>query len=562
LDLFVKYHWATDFCCSIYRPDFEAHHADTPFLTVSIISLCARYLTQDEAQSLFGCETPHQVWATFTPIARSLAKETLDEPSGTCREPDNAVCYSSNPCMSIVVNIQANLILGYSELLGDAGSSHWIHSGTAIRMAQLMRLNREFHQRFTLKEQEIRRRTFWACVLFDRSIAFYMAKPRSLYELQISTALPISETSLAYGEATKGLTLNNLAAGVGGFMGRVSDAGLMPFYIKTLVIWSAVADIKVCGGRFFEKAAPTHPASRFYQRHHRLREWVAALPSSLAWSWENYELHNTVGQGGIFVTMHFLVHSAFCVAHQLYLPQANASSLLTSDKVDASGWSLLQREPSFINSCVTNALALGEVASTLWERGGETAVAQLRSVWIAAAMLSAAPTFLWLQFASDLEAFQDEYRTRAQTYLELFVTIMSSWQDQWPVARPWRNTLKIWIAIYRLVYLGEPANINLDGGEESKNLEVNQEVPFSDQRLQSEYRPEPGDGLCPIPQNDGTHTGPMRDASYLNNTLRLNVIDEGAKRALLQGMWLQLANGWPNDFGGMDDFAFDFPIPQ
>lgn len=466
---------------------------------------------------------------------------------------------SPNSFVTAVVNIQANLILGYSELLGDAGSSHWLYSGTAIRMAQLMRLNREFHQRSTLKEQEIRRRTFWACVLFDRSIAFYMAKPRSLYEMQISTALPISETSLAYGEATKGLTLNNLAAGVGGFMGRVSDTGLMPFYIKTLVIWSAVADIKVCGGRFFEKAAPTHPASRFHQRHHRLREWVAALPSSLAWSRENYELHNTVGQGGVFVTMHFLIHSAFCVAHQLYLPQSNASSLLTAEKVDACGWSLLQREPTFINSCVTNALAVGEIATMLWERGGETGVAQLQSVWVAAAMLSAAPTFLWLQFASDLEAFQDEHRTRAQAYLELFVTIMSTWQDRWAVARPWRDTLRIWIAVYRLVYLGEPVNINLEAGEPQNSADA-QDAPFTDQHLRSEYRPEPGDGLCPIPPNDGTHAGPMRDASYLNNTLRLNVIDEAAKRALLHGMWLQLANGWPNDFSGMEDFAFDFPV--
>lgn len=87
LDLFVKHHWATDFCCSVYRPDFEARYAEIPFLTVSIISLCARYLTQDEARSLFGCETPHQVWATFTPLARSLAKETLDEPSGMCLPP-------------------------------------------------------------------------------------------------------------------------------------------------------------------------------------------------------------------------------------------------------------------------------------------------------------------------------------------------------------------------------------------------------------------------------------------------------------------------------------------
>lgn len=82
LDLFVQYHWATDFCSFLHRPEFEAHYAETPFLTVAIICLCSRYLTQDEARDLFSCDNAHQVWARYTLIARSLAKETSDEPNG------------------------------------------------------------------------------------------------------------------------------------------------------------------------------------------------------------------------------------------------------------------------------------------------------------------------------------------------------------------------------------------------------------------------------------------------------------------------------------------------
>ncbi|KAI1849797.1 hypothetical protein JX266_004746 [Neoarthrinium moseri] len=431
---------------------------------------------------------------------------------------------------------------------------HWLHIGAAIRMAQLMRLNREFHQRHSSKDQELRRRTFWACLLFDRLIAFVMAKPRTLYEGHISVALPISETSLAYGETTKGLTLSNLA--VGGFAGRVSDTGLMPFYVKTLTLWSAVADIKVCGGRFFEKTVPTHPASRFFQRHNRLREWATSLPVTLAWSRENYELHNTVGQGAVFVTMHFLLRSAFCVAHQLYLPQTNGSALL-SDTLDASGWSLLRREPAFITTCVSNALAVGEIASMLYDTG-ETGLSHLQSAWVAAAMLSAAPTFLWLQFASDIEMIQPEARVQAQAYLALFMDVMHTWKRTWAVARPWGNTMRVWAAVYRLVYLGEPISINLDDSEDDpNNQDRDHEQLFTDSYLKAQYRPEPGNGLCPLPNGD-SHS--HREASYLNNTLRLNVIDDAAKKALLHGMWFQLANGWPNDFSGMDDFSFDFPV--
>lgn len=84
LDLFVQYHWAADFCCFIYRPDFEVHYSETPFLTAAIICLCSRYLTRDEARDLFGCDDAHQVWARYAQTARSLAKETSDEPNGGC----------------------------------------------------------------------------------------------------------------------------------------------------------------------------------------------------------------------------------------------------------------------------------------------------------------------------------------------------------------------------------------------------------------------------------------------------------------------------------------------
>jgi hypothetical protein len=136
---------------------------------------------------------------------------------------------------------------------------------------------------------------------------------------------------------------------------------------------------------------------------------------------------------------------------------------------------------------------------------------------------------------------------------------MSGW-NTWAVAKPWRNTIKVWTAVYRLVYLGEPITVNLDGSEEdAANQQDLDQGSFTDSYLRAQYRPEPGNGLCPLP-GDGSHS--VREASYLNNTLRLNVIDEAAKRALLHGMWLQLANGWPTDFGGMDDFSFDFPIAQ
>lgn len=70
-----------------------------------------------------------------------------------------------------MAHIQGYLVLAVSELLSGAGSRHWMYVGTAIRMAQIMRLNKDYHQKHSLREQEIRRRVYWACLILDRALA-------------------------------------------------------------------------------------------------------------------------------------------------------------------------------------------------------------------------------------------------------------------------------------------------------------------------------------------------------------------------------------------------------
>lgn len=111
----------------------------------------------------------------------------------------------------VLLNIQANLILALSELLSDNGSSHWMYAGTAIRMAQIMRLNKEYHSSHPEQEREIRRRTFWACLQIDRLLAFSLVKPRTLSLRNVNISLPGNDISLAYGEKTRGVTLDTLA---------------------------------------------------------------------------------------------------------------------------------------------------------------------------------------------------------------------------------------------------------------------------------------------------------------------------------------------------------------
>lgn len=86
-DLFFSRHFASEFCSFDYRPDFEERYQDKPFLVHAIICLCARYLSPEEAVDGFQLSTGEEVWRRHTLIARAMAKDVSDEPSGAMPYP-------------------------------------------------------------------------------------------------------------------------------------------------------------------------------------------------------------------------------------------------------------------------------------------------------------------------------------------------------------------------------------------------------------------------------------------------------------------------------------------
>lgn len=83
LEIFFVRHFASDFCSFDHRPDFERKCTRDPLLASAIIALCGRYLEDHDAQALFGLSSGPQVTRSRLPDARSHAKASLDQPSGT-----------------------------------------------------------------------------------------------------------------------------------------------------------------------------------------------------------------------------------------------------------------------------------------------------------------------------------------------------------------------------------------------------------------------------------------------------------------------------------------------
>ncbi|KIE01755.1 zinc finger transcription factor 1, partial [Metarhizium majus ARSEF 297] len=503
-DIFFERHLSNTFCGFVYCPDLENYPAEAPFLSTAITCLCARYLSGAQAKEYFGLQTGEEASHLYTPIARSLARATLDEPS--------------------VQNIQGNLVLSLSEFFDNEGSSHWMYAGTAIRMAQIMRLNKEYHQSHSLKDQEIRRRTFWACVLVDKLLAYFLTKPAAICGVNISSPLPGTDASLAYQEPTRGLTLQSIES----FAGFPSDVGILPYLIKTIWHWGDMSALNTCNHRFVYKIAPTDPASPFHQRHDDMRRWSLSLPQILQWSDDSYSNHSSLGHGKDFIAMHFLIRSASCVAHQAYLPQLDGSSILV-EIVDAAGWSLLHRDSGLVDVCVTSALETAELATKLIKSGAKTR-SDLQSVWVAASLFIVSNTLLWIQYSNDAQYGTATLVQDAERGFDTALQIMSLWEGHWTAASQWLNTLRAMRAMYRAAYLGDV----------DQSLVAEAAVPSSSPES-SKFRPRPCDGFISL-----------HAASTLSESLRFLASDTSVEPKRLQTVWTQFATGWPHDFVGDD----------
>ncbi|KAJ9156256.1 Zinc finger transcription factor 1 [Pleurostoma richardsiae] len=521
LDLFFERHFASDFCSFDHRPDFEQKCRQDPLLSSSVVSLCGRYVQPQDAQTLFGLSSSHEVSRHYTHRARSLAKMASDEPS--------------------VSHIQANLILAMAELLSNSGSRHWLFAGTAIRMAEIMRLNKEFHQKHSLKEQEIRRRTFWACLLFDRALAYLLAKHRTINLENVSITVPGTDLSLIYQEETRGLTLSSLAD-----YRRPSDLGLSPYLIKTVCVWSEMADFAMYSRRHQDAYPPTDSRSMFFIRNAALQAWIDSLPPSLLWSAQSYKNQCVLGQGRPFVAMQLLLRSASCVAHQCYLPHLTIYTKLVN-LVDAAGLSYLHREQTVIEACVANAFKFGEMLDHLMspEQGDDKSL--LQTIWVASSVLIVANTFLWLQYAEDDICMGQGVRQKAEHYFDLVHQLVSSWVSDWKAAGQWLVALNVMHDLYKAAYLGEV--------DEKILSQDSREPGHEDDDSASDFRPQPGDGypsLISLPN--------------LQASVKFATCDTSARSISLKSIWLQLSGGWPCGFTepegligslGGDDTDFD-----
>lgn len=300
---------------------------------------------------------------------------------------------------------------------------------------------------------------------------------------------------MAYREQTRGITLDNLAL----FEGYPSEIGLTPYFLKAVCLWSNMANIHVCHQRFRDPMPPTDPRNRMFRCTQAVQEWWSSLAPSLQWSIENYHSQRELGQGKTFLSLHAVLRSSLCVAHQSYLPQLDGLSVLL-DSLDAAGWSLLRSEPALIAPCLSNAMLVGDLVTSILDLG-PSYLGDLQSIWLACSVLSV-----------------------ANTYFDTISSLLALWAPQRKEAKAWAAALQAMQATYRAAYVGEIPE-DLRGSPAS-----------SDGESSRGYQPQPGDGFPA-----------MIGAGNLYSYLRMITTDPAASSKDLRSVWMHLAVGWQQE---------------
>jgi hypothetical protein len=310
-----------------------------------------------------------------------------------------------------------------------------MYTGVAFRMAQALRLGRAYYQKHTTLEREVRKRTMWTCFILDRVISFITARPQMFQATKLQIGLPCSEQAFLFEEETRCFKLTELSE----MTSEYSE--LLPYFVKAIELWGVMTDLFKSSNS--KGDPPDDGGGRFFRAEAAIKMFISRLPAKMEWSVKNYRTYRILGQGCLFVSLHFMLHHSFCLEHLAYLPnlQRPHSSNSAQSPADVNNISVA-------STCLYHADEITRMASTL--HGGDEADRQmLFSPMAGLAILGAATVHLWslhfgdqmIQVINSGQNAIDGSLTPRQN-LSGLSDILQEWAVVWPIALSWLETIE------------------------------------------------------------------------------------------------------------------------
>lgn len=323
-----------DFCYGqpyhlLHKPSFMRRlRAGTipPVLMLAVCSIAARFSTHP----YFNGEPPGSRGDNWANEARKLAARSVGEPNMT---------------IVIVVTLLALFDFGSCQ-----GGRAWMYAGIGMRMCYALQLNQEHDHEtaeapdqghlvgpsgkkdklvspeLSFTDQEIRRRTMWACFLMDCFNSSGTKRPSFDHVPNISIQLPIKEQFFQ-------MEIPAQTEDINGNPGKVSlpddyvgnstpreNMGVAAYLVKSLALWWSVVSY-VNSGRMHEDILPPwHPDSDFIVLRQKVYKWGKELPSSLQWTPEVLRNHEAEKVANQYCFMHIVYQQIILFMHKFTIP--------------------------------------------------------------------------------------------------------------------------------------------------------------------------------------------------------------------------------------------------
>lgn len=476
LQVFGEHHLGMELCGCIDMDKFQSdgwlqRSVNHQALLHAITVLSAPYLGDDEVARMDGRQN-NRGFATSNSLlrhcltkARATSRQTSDQPQ--------------------VISIQINLCLALRELLAASSSLAWLYCGLAIRQAQALRMRMEYNQRHDPRQQEIRRRTFWACMVMDRLVALCTFRTQTIDPGLVTIHLPASDVAFAFGHSAPSPRWDELGARAGdrsspsttNSLYSDQPLNLRPYWIKTVILWGYIASDYVDYGR---RNVAVPPMEGPYSSHSlAMAEWHAALPAEMRWNESNLRAHRSLSQAALFAEMHFLIiHASFVVLHE-YLPQIAESPAPTSHRPsggslllpghDRAGIAFTRVDELLINACVDGASQVVNMARVVMANNVPC------SIGMGVAMVTASSVLLWFMHCSKQTApstaFDHIDHAQAEQNITFLLSVLdTAFPQHWHLAQVWASSVRLLDRFYLAQYMSTTQpDATADSGGETGN---------------------------------------------------------------------------------------------
>ncbi|KAI0543694.1 fungal-specific transcription factor domain-containing protein [Xylaria curta] len=310
------------------RASESEHSSESNIVLLGVLTLTARFHPDLVRYTAHICN--HQ-------SANARTRSTQNDPTAASEYYADVLSMALGPVRTImstasVDRVAALLMLGLYEWSQtqpeSGGTTAWMYVGTAIRMAQLLKLGFEDTKdpgdaKLRLKsvgrqsqhalQRETRRRIMFSCFVLDRMLACGKQRTPMIRGEELDIQLPCSEDKFDLAMEVRTGRLTQLDR-------SENDDSVLSRFIQLVNLWGEISKYSSRGGRVEDKHPPWHAESDFYGLNKALETFDSSLPDTFAFSRSNYLKHENHSASSAFVLLHMLRFVCLIMLHREYVP--------------------------------------------------------------------------------------------------------------------------------------------------------------------------------------------------------------------------------------------------